>query len=91
MDRTLHSPEHARLCGLLKELRQRADLTQAELAERLAVSQGLVSKLEAGEVRVDLLQLRQMLQALDVDVVAFVRAFERGDTTATRIHRRRSQ
>ena len=76
MDKSIHSPEHNRLTALLRELREQAGLNQADLADRLGVSQTWVSKYELGERRLDLVQLRQVCQALGTTAAELVARWE---------------
>lgn len=48
----------------IKELRQIKELTQAELANRLGVSQGAIQKLESGVVDLDLKWMSSISKAL---------------------------
>lgn len=66
MDKSIHSAEYRRLCALLRQLREEAGLTQAQVAERLDEPQSFVSKYEAGERRLDVIELRQVTEALGV-------------------------
>jgi transcriptional regulator with XRE-family HTH domain len=52
-------------------------LRQSDLAERLGSGQGTVSKAERGERRLDVIELRDWLQAMDLDFVTFVRELDR--------------
>lgn len=52
------------------------DLRQEDLADRLEVNQTLVSKVERGERRLDLVELQQYLAVLGVALGDFVRDFE---------------
>ena len=65
MDKSIYSAEYQRLCQLLRELRQEAELTQTQVAERLDEPQSFVSKYEAGERRLDIVELLQVARALD--------------------------
>lgn len=47
-------------------------LRQADLADRLGKGQGLVSKVERGERRLDVIELRDWLTALDTDFTGFM-------------------
>jgi transcriptional regulator with XRE-family HTH domain len=78
MDKAIHSAEQRVLSGLLRSYRERAGLRQADVAERLGLPQSFVSKYESGERRLDLIELRQVCQALGVSLSDFVVAFERG-------------
>lgn len=76
MAKTLHSPEQDALVALLREAREKAGLRQVDLANRLGQPQSLISKIESGERRVDLVELRGICAALGVDLVKFVRRFD---------------
>jgi transcriptional regulator with XRE-family HTH domain len=75
---SLNSAEHKTLLRVLRELRQEAKLTQAELAERLGLPQSFVSKYEIGERRLDLVELAWIARALGVPLGEIVARFERG-------------
>src|SRR5688572_19805179 len=57
MQKTIFSAGQERLLKLLKDEREKAGLTQVQLAEKLKVPQSFVSKIESGERRVDLVEL----------------------------------
>lgn len=70
--------EHREAVGrLLRGFRLAADLTQGEVAARLDRPQSYVSKYETGESRLDVLELREVLTALGVDLAAFSRRLEK--------------
>jgi transcriptional regulator with XRE-family HTH domain len=73
--KAIGSNEHERLCRLLRDLRLARNLRQEDLAERLGVNQTLVSKVERGERRLDLVELQQYLAELEVTLIDFVRDF----------------
>jgi transcriptional regulator with XRE-family HTH domain len=72
---TIHSDSYKALIELLKRLRTDAGITQAELAARLRRPQTWVSKVEVGERRLDIEELRQICEALDVDLVGVIRSW----------------
>jgi hypothetical protein len=72
VDKSIYSAEYQRLCELLRELRHEARLTQVQVAERLDEPQSFVSKYEAGERRLDVVELHQVGAALGVTVVAIL-------------------
>ena len=51
--RPVHSPAYRRLCKLLRQWRQEANLTQRELAARLRKPYSFVYKTETGNRRID--------------------------------------
>jgi len=77
MRKSIYTPDQEQLQALLKELRREAGLRQTDLADRLGTAQSFVSKYEAGERRLDFLELRMVCQALGVGMAEFVKRFER--------------
>ena len=62
--------------ALLRAARKRAGMRQVDLAVRLRQPQSYVSKYEIGERRLDLLELRQVCNALDISLETFIRQLE---------------
>ena len=58
MEKSIFSAGHARLLRVLRQVREKAGLTQIQLAKKLGKPQSFVSKYETGERRLDLLELR---------------------------------
>lgn len=56
----------------LRRTREAASLRQADLADRLGSDQATVSKVESGDRRLDVIELREWLLALEVNFVEFV-------------------
>ena len=52
MKKSIHTSEQKELQACLRRLRIDADLSQSDMARRLAVPQSFVSKYESGERRV---------------------------------------
>lgn len=65
-------PSHLPLARLLRQEREAAGLKQSDLARRMGVPQSFVSKCEAGERRVGVLDLRAICQALGIPVGDFL-------------------
>lgn len=76
MEKSIYTREYKVILRLLRETRERADVTQVELARRLAQTQSYVSKVELGDRRLDLVQLRTILAALGTGLGDFVARFE---------------
>ena len=68
--------QQKRLLVLLRSVRVEAGLTQSELALRLGTDQTFISKYESGERRLDILELREVCQAIGIDFVSFVRKLD---------------
>lgn len=77
MSRERGTPLHDELRDLLKERRQRAKLTQQELADKLGWDRRTVSKIELGSQRVTVVQFMELARALDFDEAAAIRRLKR--------------
>ena len=67
MVRSLHTPEYEQFRLLIADARDRAKLTQSELAARLGKPQSFVSKYESGERRLDVVEFILVCNALEVE------------------------
>lgn len=76
--RSIYSADYQRLYGVLRQLRDEAGLTQTEVASRLRKPQSFVSKYEAGDRRLDLIELRHVLDALGVKPGCFLERLDPG-------------
>lgn len=74
MTRSVYTTRYATLKRLVLEARQRAGLTQADVARRLRKPQSYISKVEAGERRIDVVELLDLMDVLGGDAVAVVKA-----------------
>lgn len=73
MARSVHSTRYKALRERLVAERVQRGLTQTEVAQRLGRPQSFVSKIESGERRVDVIELMDLLAALEADWVRFLR------------------
>ena len=69
--------QQKKLLILLRGVRVEAGLTQSELASRLGTDQTFISKYETGERRLDILELREVCQAIGTDFLAFIRKLDK--------------
>jgi transcriptional regulator with XRE-family HTH domain len=60
MPKTIYSKEHKKIIERLKKARKEAGLTQAEAGEKFGQDQTFVSKVEAGQYRIDAVQLKTL-------------------------------
>ena len=70
------SSKQDRLLQLMKDVREEAGVTQAELATRLGRPQSFVSKYEVGERGLYFLEVREICLALGLRFSKFVERFE---------------
>jgi DNA-binding XRE family transcriptional regulator len=84
VDNASDSDQHAVLRALLKELRVAKGMRQVDLATRLGVPQSMVSRYEAGDRRLDMVDVRRICCALGTDLPTFVDRYEQRLKTAGR-------
>lgn len=72
----IHTDKYKKLHQLLRLVRNETETSQEELAERLNKPQSFVSKCETGERRVDLIELRDICNALNISLQDFIARFE---------------
>jgi transcriptional regulator with XRE-family HTH domain len=65
------------LWSLLREVRREAGLRQADVATKLGVPQSFVSNYESGERRLDILELREICDALATTLPNFIQRLEK--------------
>ncbi len=72
VEKSIHSERHRQLAVLLRELRKASGLRQADVALALGEPQSFVAKYEAGERRLDLIELEQVSDVLGITVEELV-------------------
>ncbi len=77
MDKSLHTREYKILLEQLYRLRVGSGLRQTDLAAQLKVPQSFISKIESGERRIDLVELKEILEALGSNLQEFINEFEK--------------
>jgi transcriptional regulator with XRE-family HTH domain len=76
MEKTLHQREYHILLDLLREVRLDAGISQIELASLLDMTQSMVSKVERGERRLDVIELRNWCTVIRIPYLQFLERFE---------------
>ena len=71
--KTTFTPEHATFVRLLVEARKAAGLNQSDLAKRLGTYRNFISQYEAGQRRLDIIQIIRICQAIGVAPDEFVK------------------
>ena len=72
MKKTIYSKEHQKLIQRLKSARQETGLDQITVAKKLGRTQSYVSKIESGQRRVDLVQVKEFAKIYKKSVDFFL-------------------
>lgn len=75
--KTIHAKDYHKVIGMLRELREQNFLTQKELADRIGSDQTFISKIEIGERRLDIIELKYICEALEISLVEFIMNVEK--------------
>jgi transcriptional regulator with XRE-family HTH domain len=75
--KSIYSPRYQLLVKMLREARLSANVTQAQVAERLERTESQISRWENCELRIDLRDLDEYLVAIGVDFVEFTSTWKR--------------
>ena len=89
MEKSVFTADYRVLLELLVETRKSAGVRQVDLAERLGTTQSYVSKIEQGDLRLDVIQLRAVCLALNTGLREFVFELEKRLARGGRRKRRR--
>jgi transcriptional regulator with XRE-family HTH domain len=73
MDKTIYTKEHKTLVKRLKKARKEAGLDQSDAAKLLRVSQSHISKVESGQRRIDIVQLKAFAKIYKKQIDYFLR------------------
>src|SRR5689334_1782193 len=71
--RSLHSPRYRRFARRLREARESARLTQADSARVLGQPQSFIAKVEAGQRRVDVVELQDLAKLYRKPIAYFLK------------------
>jgi len=73
MSKAIYSKDHKYIVEQLKKARQEADLEQAEVAKLLDKTQSHISKVEAGQRRIDIVALKEFAKIYKKDISFFIK------------------
>ena len=72
MSRSIYSKEYKNVIKKLKKARLEAGLKQTEIAKKLGKPQSFVSKIERGERRIDVAELKELAKIYKKDINFFI-------------------
>lgn len=73
MDKTIYSEDHKSLVGKLIQARKKKGLKQEDVAKLLGKTQSYVSKIEAGQRRIDIIQLKEFARIYNKKLSFFIK------------------
>lgn len=73
MKKSRHSTKYRRVLQLLRQLREERGLRQSDVARRLGVYATFVSKCEAGDRRVDVVELADFCKVYGISLSDFLK------------------
>lgn len=73
MQKTIHSKKYRVLIGKLRAARKEAGLTQLQVAKKLKKTQSYISKVEVGEQRIDIIELKMFADLYKKDLNDFIK------------------
>ena len=73
MKKTIRDEDHLAFIKKLRQARKDADLTQVQAAKKLGATQAYISKVEKGQLRVDVTQLKRFAKIYSKDVSYFLK------------------
>ncbi|PIS39902.1 MAG: hypothetical protein COT32_02660 [Candidatus Nealsonbacteria bacterium CG08_land_8_20_14_0_20_36_22] len=73
MSKAIYSEDHKYTVEQLKKARKEAGLEQAEVAKLLGKTQPHVSKIEAGQRRIDIVALKEFAKIYKKDISFFIK------------------
>ncbi len=73
MSKTIFTKEHKYTVDQLKRARLETGLGQEDVARLINKSQSYISKIESGQRRIDIVQLKQLARAYSKDISYFIK------------------
>jgi len=73
---SIFSQDYQTLLRLLRNARRKAGVTQNEVAEQLGLVRSIIGKIERGERRIDVIELRDFCAAIGVPLILFIHQLE---------------
>lgn len=77
MRKSVHTRDYATFLELLIEVRRKAGFTQAQLGQNLPFEQPSISKIERGERRLDVIELKMICERVGLSLGNFVSELEK--------------
>ncbi len=73
MSKIIYSKEHKKIINRLKKARLGAGLNQKEVAKLLGKTQSYISKIESGQCRIDIIQIKEFAKIYKKEIIFFIK------------------
>ena len=73
MSESIYSKDHKDLIERLKKARREAGIDQVDVAKKLGKSQSYLSKIESGQRKIDVVQLKKFAKLYKKDINYFIK------------------
>lgn len=73
MKKSLRTKEHSAFIKQLRQAREEAGLNQVQVAKKLGCTQSYISKLESGELKVDVVKLKEFAKLYGKNINYFIK------------------
>jgi ribosome-binding protein aMBF1 (putative translation factor) len=82
--KSIYDKDYYILLNCLRTFREKAGLTQQELGVKVGYDQTLISKIESGDRRIDVIELRRICIAMNISIIDFIDEMEQQILTKTK-------
>lgn len=72
MDKTIYKKAYKKMLGRLRAAREELGLRQGDVAAKLKCTQSYVSKIERGQIRLDIIQLKDFAKLYKKTILHFI-------------------
>jgi transcriptional regulator with XRE-family HTH domain len=73
MDKTIYTKAYSNLVSRLKKARDQVSLNQEQAGRKLGRSQSYISKIESGQLRLDIIQLKEIARVYKKSLDFFIK------------------
>jgi transcriptional regulator with XRE-family HTH domain len=73
-NKTIYTDQYRNLIERLRKARINANLTQSQVAQSLGLTQSFISKVEAGQYRLDIVQIQHLAKLYRKPITYFIKS-----------------
>jgi len=73
MEKSIFTKDYQNMLQELRKSQENEDITQVQLGKKLKQTQSWISKVERGERRLDVIELKHWLKAINTNLTTFIK------------------